>query len=834
MSTAAGLSIKPSTTMRYQPMVTILIAICAGIVVDSNLSFSLPLWWLCTFICLVIWFFLWKVEKSKMAAVAILLAMMSLSGSWHHLRWNQFSKTEIGRFAKLDSTPVCLQARVLKATYRVEAEEFNPMVVIPETDSTRFEIQIEAIRNGTKFQAASGKARITVAGHLLGLKRGDRVQVFGKFRRLGHEKNPLQFDPADFYRSKRQLTSINSGFPECVRLIEQSNSFSFFSWMDRLRWKGKRYFSQYLDRENAALASAVLLGARETLSTEQSDMFMQTGTFHLLAISGFHVGILAGVLFGFLKFSTLSRRQVVQIVSLSVIFYAILCGARPPVIRATVIVLVLCNGYYFRREQHGFSTLATAAVVVLALNPTDLFNTGTQLSFLAVATLIFMGSIRFGRLKHQPDPLKELERSQRGVAAKTVLVASSWFVKLTLASAVIWLVCLPLVMSRFHLLTPMSILLNTILWIPMVLVLISGFGLLLFSWLAPTISSMFAACCQTCLNFVTASIEFVHQISGSYRWLAGPDLWWLLGFYSFLMLLFASRYLQIKFTWACSAILIWVAIGFSVSIVQQHSRQDQLNCTFVSVGHGSAVIVELPDGRTILYDAGHLGHPKFAADSVACCLWSRGITHLDAIVISHADADHYNAIPQLLKQFSVAVVYVSPMMFEKESMAVQHLKQSIIEKQIPIREISSGKQLVDGAVDLSVLHPDNIGILGRKKDNANSIVLELQFAGRRILLTGDLEKEGLQQVMQMEPRKCDVLLAPHHGSLRSSPVEFANWANADTVVISGGSALLKTPQVAAIYKKFGSQVLETSKAGAVRFEISKDAISTKKWAVESR
>src|SRR5690606_29944679 len=166
-------------------------------------------------------------------------------------------------------------------------------------------------------------------------------------------------------------------------------------------------------------------------------------------------------------------------------------------------------------------------------------------------------------------------------------------------------------------------------------------------------------------------------------------------------------------------------------------------------------------------------------------LWSRGITHLDAVVLSHADADHYNALPELLRRFSVGVVYVSPVMFHREPESVLALRKAIEEHGIPLKTIDSRQTLrLSGDARCRVLHPPRRGVPG--SDNANSIVLALEYAGRRILLPGDLETPGLEDVLEEEPLPTDVVMAPHHGSARSNPRGFAAWATPAWVVISGG------------------------------------------------
>jgi len=229
------------------------------------------------------------------------------------------------------------------------------------------------------------------------------------------------------------------------------------------------------------------------------------------------------------------------------------------------------------------------------------------------------------------------------------------------------------------------------------------------------------------------------------------------------------------------------------------------------------VVAELPGGQTLLYDAGRLGSPVLASRAISSFLWSRGITHLDAVVISHADADHYNALPALLKQFSCGAVYVSPVMFLGRGRALEALRMALDQSGVPVREVWSGDRLrLEGGATAEILHPPRSGVLG--SDNANSIVLALEYKDRRLLLTGDLEPPGLDDVMAEAPADCDVLLAPHHGSPSSDPPGFAEWTTPEWIVVSGGPRD-RLPEVAAAYETRGARVLHTAERGAVQVVI---------------
>jgi competence protein ComEC len=253
----------------------------------------------------------------------------------------------------------------------------------------------------------------------------------------------------------------------------------------------------------------------------------------------------------------------------------------------------------------------------------------------------------------------------------------------------------------------------------------------------------------------------------------------------------------------------------------------QLDCTFVSVGHGSAVVMRLPGGQTLLYDAGCMGSPVFGERAISAVLWSQGIRHLDAVVLSHADADHYNALPGVLKKFSAGIVYVTPLMFDRQAAALTALAESIAAAGVPLEVIASGDRL-HAADDCSieVLHPPRKGVVG--SDNANSIVLAIEFQGRRLLLTGDLESPGLDNVLAEQPYDCDVLMAPHHGSRFSDPPGMARWSTPEWVVISGSRADWQ-PGVTAAYSSHGGTVLHTAQSGAVRATIVDGRLSVTAW-----
>ncbi len=324
-------------------------------------------------------------------------------------------------------------------------------------------------------------------------------------------------------------------------------------------------------------------------------------------------------------------------------------------------------------------------------------------------------------------------------------------------------------------------LINTAVWLPMAGALAAGLGLLLCSMIPGPLATLFALLCNWQLAAVEWLVRLGERMPYGHIWVPGPAEWWLVGFYSGLFLLLAFPRLRPPLRWRLALLGAWTAAGFVVPwcTADRHG----LRCTFLSVGHGESIVLELPDGRTLLYDAGRMGGPKSCCRIVSGYLWTRGITHIDAIVLSHADSDHYNALPDLLERFSVGAVYVSPVMFDHPNRSLEFLRAAIDRAKTPVRVLASGNRLAGGPdCWLEVLHPPPQGL--PSISNANSIVLSVEYDGRRVLLPADLQSPGLDDVLAERPLHCDMLLVPHHGSRTSKPDELSAWSTPDWSVVS--------------------------------------------------
>ena len=192
-------------------------------------------------------------------------------------------------------------------------------------------------------------------------------------------------------------------------------------------------------------------------------------------------------------------------------------------------------------------------------------------------------------------------------------------------------------------------------------------------------------------------ISLANELPWSHEWTAGPTCLAVACFYVGVFFLAVFPKTRVSAKWFLLSILTWLVFAWSVPDAirkarQRHAKRN-LTITFVDVGHGSSILLELPDGRSMLYDAGSFGSSTFGARNIASVLWNNRIEHVDAIVLSHADVDHFNAVPQLCEKFSVGVVYMSPVMREDDFPTIRRLIEVLEEHNVRIATLAQGDRL---------------------------------------------------------------------------------------------------------------------------------------------
>lgn len=804
-----------------QPLVVVLAASASGMVVDRTWPIVPALWMTAGVAALALWFLTSRraVEdsrRSRLASTCLLIGCAAVGGAWHHVQWRLFSADDLGHFASIEPQSVVVEGVLLDSPRTVGSAPAWSTGAGQQL-RTRFSIEATSVRDGLEWRSVTGRADVQIDAPYSAAAAGDKVRLIARLSRSPPPLNPGEFDFASHYRAERTLCILRTADPGAVEVTGRASRFAVWSWPAVERAEAHRRLLEQLPDDQAGFAAALLLGLRDQMDTRDNWAFFRTGTVHILSISGLHIAMLALFLHWALRIGWLRQSTAVVVTLAVTVGYSLLIDAEPPAVRAAVVVVLVGLATLAGRRALSMNVLAASALIVLADNPNELFRAGPQLSFLAAAVLAWGSELRL-RQEYADALAAEPLLGPPTWRERIVRRMKRWLRPLAVSTA-IFIVTAPLVAFRFHILSPISLLLTPLLGPPVAVALLSGFLILTAGWLVPPIAPVLGFICGNCLRFIDFVVQRTQFLPGAAYWLPGPTASATVVFYVLAAIcLMARSGSRLRFAAATLAVT-WGA--WSLIPSREFPPDTALRTTFISVGHGLSVLVEERDGTTWLYDCGRLGNDAAAARSIAGLLWSRGIARLDAIVISHGDADHYNGLPWLLEQFAVERLYASPTLLDSDSPAAWFVRDAAQQRGIQLSTVSPCEAAPWSrmpAGSCRILQPSDD--MPHETDNAASLVVELQTAGRRILLTGDLELSGLSRLLSQPARQYDVVLAPHHGSSRSNPPGLADWSRPQFVIVSGTAD--REGEVRRAYEAVGAAVLETTEVGAVTVTIGDD------------
>ncbi|MBI5369386.1 MAG: ComEC/Rec2 family competence protein [Planctomycetes bacterium] len=593
------------------------------------------------------------------------------------------------------------------------------------------------------------------------------------------------------------------------------------------RWRRRLgdLFGEAVPGGQGPLAACLVLGFRGGLARDLEDAFQRSGTVHVLAVSGLQVGLIAALAWYLLRLCRCPRRTALVALLAAVFLYALVGGGSPAVVRATVMALAFFGAELVGRRAEAANSLALAALVLLGWRPEDLWDLGFVLSTVSVAGLIGVTPRALAWLAPAPDPLARLlaptawERVRDGArayaAAGTALTLGAW--------GATW----PLVANAFHLVTPVVVPANLIL-APLVGLLL-GLGLLL--------AGVGLAAGLPAAGLVgTAVAGGALALEGSVRFLAAlPGAWFAtpgvpgpaLALYYGALLIWCARAPSrqaVAGLWgglAAAAVTAWLlgAPGSQGAPFVAGSAPAGLRVTFLAVGHGSAVLLEFPEGERWLYDLGSQGTFDVGAEVAAPAAWSRGIRRIDRALISHPDADHYDGLPGFAARVPVSEALTSP--WVGAAPAGRRVLADLARLGVPVRTVVAPAELPAGrGVEVRLLGPlAGAGDAAGVADNDLSLVLSVAAEGARFLLCGDIEASGIAALTALgEAARCDVLAVPHHGSRGSLDPRLLAACRPRFAVISSDQRFV-APEVVAAWSGTGARVLETWREGAVTFTV---------------
>ena len=671
---------------------------------------------------------------------------------------------------------------------------------------------------------------------------GDYVQFRTRLTSPRNFNNPGGFDYKRYLRRQEiRYRGFVSEPPDLI-LIRRGQGNPVKMGIESYRNRLRHFISRHTASPEREIILAMILGEQKTIPDDLKERFNQTGTSHIIAISGFNVGLIAtfSVLF-FLSFMKIfprlllawnARKVSYALALIPILLYTGIAGMGISVIRATLMVVILMTAIMIRKPKDILNALALAAIVILALSPPSLFDPSFQLSFAAVAAILYI-----------PPKLQSLwPKAEKEADSLLQSIIRKWgrvFFLFLLVTVSATLGTLPIIAYHFHRVSTVVIPAN-IAVIPFLGILTTP--LCLFVIIAYPLCEPFGLLLLQCaVQFTKISIFFVNLFSslpGASFLVSPPNPIEITGYYLLLSLLvlFLSSLIKKRpgKSWikaqSPSGIGLLLLVPFLAGMLLHGylsaTPSKDLRLTAIDVGQGSCTLLQIPGNRTMLIDGGGFEGSTFDVGRyvVAPFLIREKIRKIDVVVLTHPHPDHLNGLVYILRNFPVGEIWTTgePAPYESyKSMTAlireRKLTHRILYEGVPPRKI--------GDLQIAILNPPPNPLTGQTipmdyvSVNDRSLVMHLRYGRVGILLPGDISRDAEERLVSSSCNlKSDIILVPHHGGRTSSTAPFLDKVNPGVAVISCGlDNRYKDPhpEVLQRYAEKGTKIFRTDRNGAV-------------------
>ncbi|MGD0077081.1 MAG: DNA internalization-related competence protein ComEC/Rec2 [Sedimentisphaerales bacterium] len=818
---------------RIAPLLFCAAGMMTGIVIQSNLPLPVKVWLAAIVLCSMFAITSLAVPRLQFARATPVLVFVCFVclGAIRLASFNRASPDDIRNSVVSEpniAEPNLAEPNLAKpnlATLRgvivtepyIDSNEWRFSKFLPTDPRSSFYLEVSEAESVAGWVKASGLVRVRVQEPIFDLKCGDYVEMFCRLSRFEGATNPGEFDIAKYMARKGVYVAAAVESRDAIKVLQNGSAGRFSRFKMGLRKAAVEALlgGSYSKEEEDKLLLALVLGYRADIDRSTIEAFRETGLLHFICLSGMNFGILIGLIWLICRAAGLYKRSGAIVCIIVAVLFLLVVPENAPAFRAAIMCFAFCGAFIFRRRSNTYNSLALSAIVLLLISPTGLFEAGWQLSFASVlGILLFVKPINsFLREKasdwfsftDEPGPVGRF-------VAKIASVTGSAF-SVSLAA---WLTSAGFLVYHFY-----SVSWLTSVWTVLVSPLIGvisffGYLKLLVAFFLPSAAHVmgfiitFLSWVLIIIIKVIAGLHISSVHTGKVPLLAIILYYPLIAF----VLLFPLRKPVIKkfiCTIATAAIIVMLAMPR-----WQKAHGDDLVITALDVGHGQSLLAKLPDGSCMLFDAGSLSRNDVGSRVIIPFLQYSGIVNLNSVVLSHGDIDHINGLPEVVESTPTKAIYASNAFFEDKRQTTKFLRNELAQ----IIEINDLPQQF-GSSRITVLWPvagfendDSIS------DNDKSIVTLLEYAGRRILICSDIQKFAQKQLLQLYPYlTADVVIAPHHGSVKTLEQGFISHIDPIVVISSCNITAYEKGQVIQPQELFKSYY--TGHDGAVTIRITK-------------
>jgi competence protein ComEC len=453
-------------------------------------------------------------RQAKQSAILILVFYFLLGGLFYK-NAVILSSNHISNLKSIKNSAVFLKGIIGSSVEMRQQNRISKAVFVLDA------LEIKFFNNWYK---TSGKVLVQSFNTSNNLSYGDYLILGGKLL----SPNNLYFSQRLNYAQYLANQGISFIFSvkkhNLVRVISKDKVNFLMAISFKAKNKMQGIIRKTLPPLEAGILEAFILGERSHLPREINNLFVQTGTVHILAISGFNVGIVIFIILILLKILRIKRNLRFILTIIFIIIYAIITGSQPSVIRASIMAIVILIGILLQKESNVYNSISFAALIILMLSPRTLFNVGFQLSFISVISIVWL--------------TKRIEKLISKVLTSKSRILT-WVVRSISVSLAAWLGVLGLVVYYFNILSPVTILANLFIVPFSSLIVATGFCLIVVGGIFPSLSFIFASSVKLCLDILVYAVWIFHKLPAAFFYFSSISIYLVLAYYLVLFVIFS-------------------------------------------------------------------------------------------------------------------------------------------------------------------------------------------------------------------------------------------------------------------------------------------------------